>query len=358
MSDEALAVVAVGALCPIGLDAAMIAGAANAGISRKQESAFLNNELDPIVLGYLPDDVLPRLNQKLTPKAGLTFLQKRLLRYAGAALQELRAATNAVAEAPLLLATPAPWQEKPIIDRDFLEHLAMQSGIELALRTSDVITSGHAAVFEALRRAKEEYLLTGQAPYVLVGGVDSYVDPSRLDRLQAENRLLAPGVLDGFTPGEGAAFLLLATPATCRQDHVTPLAFIEAVGIGSEKGHRYSDETYTGDGLASAFAEVVALAELGPERPITTVLAGFNGENFHAKEWGVSYLRHAEHFAESFRMEHPAEYAGDMGAALAPVMLVLAAVGLGDGSLDSPVLVWASSDGPERGAALVSGARG
>ena len=61
----------------------------------------------------------------------------------------------------------------------------------------------------------------------------------------------------------------------------------------------------------------------------------------------------AERFAENFEVEHPADCLGDAGAALGPILLGLAALGLEKGYRGSPCLVWSTSDREPRGAALL-----
>jgi len=85
-------------------------------------------------------------------------------------------------------------------------------------------------------------------------------------------------------------------------------------------------------------------------------MAGLDGERLPAKEWGVAYLRNRKHFAEGFRVEHSAEYTGDAGAALAPLMLGVAVSAQRDHHVEGPVLVWGSSDRGQRGALLVQAA--
>lgn len=187
---------------------------------------------------------------------------------------------------------------------------------------------------------------------MVVGGVDSYFDAKRLTRLELEQRLLTTGLQDAFTPGEGAAFLLLASRAACVRHRLDPLAWIDAVGMGMEAGHRYSELTHRGDGLATAIGQTVRAIEEHGER-VRLVMAGLTGESFHAKEWGVACVRHREAFAEPLRIEHPAEYTGDAGAALAPMMLAVTALELKGRRLEGPALVWAASEGAERGAALL-----
>jgi 3-oxoacyl-[acyl-carrier-protein] synthase-1 len=215
--------------------------------------------------------------------------------------------------------------------------------------------SGRAGVFAALQEAVAKLLAPGLAEFVIVGGVDSYFEGDRLARIELERRLRTEGVQDAFTPGEGAAFLLLASRGACVRYQLDPLAWIVAVGTAEEPGHRYSERPHRGDGLAAALGQV--FRDVGERAGIVRlVMAGLNGESFHAKEWGVACLRHREALADSVHVEHLAEYTGDAGAALAPMMLAMTALGLKGKRIEGPALVWAGSDGAERGAALVSAA--
>jgi 3-oxoacyl-[acyl-carrier-protein] synthase-1 len=356
MDANTICITAVGAFCPVGLDAEQVSASVRAGIPRKAESSIIGRHWEPLVLGYLPQDVLPSLVDKVEAgSAGMTSLQRRLLQLAGAALAEVFEGVKSEAErarVPLLLAGPRPAEGRDeILTQRVLDLLPQQASVSFDAKGSKLYTVGHAGLFQALVDARA-ILQGGTANYVVVGGVDSYVDPYRLELLEEENRLHRAGVMDGFTPGEGAACALLGTARQCQRDRRTPLAVLSGVGLGMEPGHRYSDDPYLGDGLANAFSSLFAAAPVA-DAPVKTVLAGFNGENFHGKEWGVAVLRNKESFAEGHAMEHPAEYAGDMGAALAPVMLATGALWLSEHKSAGPVLVWASSDAAERGAALL-----
>lgn len=360
---EPLGIVKLGAFCPVGLDAPQAVASMRAGIPRKTESLVMDAQLEPLVLGHLPDDVLPPLVPALADlRVGLTTLQMRLLRLATPALHEVLDLEPGLAALPLLLAGPAS-SSQPLVSGSLLGQLARQTGAPIDVVQSRMFATGHAGLFAAVEYARTQLFEPGKAELAVVGGVDSYLDLQRLAELDADGRLPTDLPKDAFTPGEGAAFVLLAPRSACRRLGLEPLAWITALGLGTEAGHRRSSEPFRGDGLALAFAR--ALADRGPTdrgsdgsepEPMRTVMAGFTGESCHAKEWGVAYLRHAERFAEALRVEHPAEYTGDMGAALAPMMLVFAAIGLRRGYLFGPVLVWASSDGPERGALVVRAA--
>src|SRR5215213_3501888 len=88
--SEPLAIVKVGCFCPVGLDAETTAAGLWAGVPNKQETSIMDRKFEPIVMGHLPIDVLPGLVPPLEDfRLGLTALQRRLLRLAGPALQEV-----------------------------------------------------------------------------------------------------------------------------------------------------------------------------------------------------------------------------------------------------------------------------
>lgn len=371
---DPLGILRVGIFCPVGLRAEPAAAAIRAGIMRKTETPIVDSSLEPVVMGWVPDPVLPPLVRPLDDlRVGLTTLQMRLLRLASPALQEVldveverevepgrpeprygsRLLPAGASSPPLLIAGPqsAPGPP-PIFGGDLLGRVVRQAGVPVDVVASRAFPTGHAGFFSALEYARSELFASGKAQLAVVGGVDSYLDLERLSGLEQEQRLPGPQPRDSFTPGEGAAFVLIAPRSICRNLGLTPLAWIDALGLGTEPGHRYSSEPFRGDGLALALTR--AFADRGDEAgPVRSVMAGFTGESCHPREWGVAQLRHAEHFAEPLSIEHPAEYTGDMGAALAPMMLAVATLGLTRDRLAGPSLVWASSEWAERGALVV-----
>lgn len=340
-------IVAVGMTTPVGLDAQRAAAAIRAGICRSAETSFENEDSEPQVMSLVGDEYLPVLHPAL-PEVGRAAATARTIQLGTYALAE--ACAPCPIPPPLLLAL----REEDGIDQiegpAFIRDLATQARVELDLRNSRLYRQGGAAGLFALRDAMA-LLASDRVPCVLVGGVDTMTDPGQLRELDREGRLLGRSI-DGFIPGEGAAFLLLTSPSTRRRLRLEPFASVVGVGLGSETGHRYSSEPYRGDGLDAAFKDLFASLPTTIGK-VETVYAGFNGESLPSKEWGVAYLRSNRRFAENPRIEHPADCLGDAGAALGPIMLGLAAIGIRRAYRKPPLLVWSTSDREPRGAAML-----
>jgi len=338
-----------GMLTAIGLSAAQTASSARAGIARFAESSFFAKNGEPMTLALVPEDALAPVEELLDAEATWNNRAQRLLALAVPALHEVFAGVEQPQSIPLFLGLP---DELAAQGAEFLASLAQVAEFEFDRAHSAAICAGRAAGLLALERALE-FLASGRGPFAVVGGVDSYFDLDVLNALDAEDRLAGEGVLDGFIPGEGACFLLLGAPDAPLSTADTAPMLISALGQGSESGHRYSQEPHRGDGLATAFAQLFGCAGAG-HTPVPTVYAGYNGENFWAKEWGVAYLRHKDKFAESFAFEHPVDCFGDPGAALGPLLIGLAALGMAKGYRSGPCLVWCGSDRDARAAALIT----
>lgn len=348
---EPLAIVHVGLCCSVGLDTAETAASLRAGVSRKTETGFIDGNHEPIVVGHIDDADLPRLAPQLRELRS-NALQRRLLRLAMLPLQEVLAAYPAKSAPALYLAGPQPGRgQMELVDGQLIAQLVAQAEQAVDVGQSRVFSTGRAGLFAAVAAARDE-LFDGRSEFVLVGGVDSYLDHARLSMLDRERRLRTSGPQDAFTPGEAAAFVLLASRSTCQRYQLRPLAWLLAVGLANEPGHHYSEQPFLGDGLAAAFRATFEQVS-SPLEPIRLVLAGLNGERLLAKEGGIAMLRHSDRFHDDLQIEHAAEYVGDAGAALAPLMLGAAAHRMRAGTSTGPALLWGSSDQGQRGALIM-----
>ncbi|WP_437530556.1 beta-ketoacyl synthase N-terminal-like domain-containing protein [Sorangium sp. So ce726] len=358
MAARGADILRIGMVSSVGLSAEVTNAAVRAGIDRFQESSVLDRRRTPLVMALVATPDLPPLAPVLAETVPtMTARQRRMLRLAGLALHGcLGEARGPRAGMPLLLGVPEgiPSGIPAPAGPRFLKHLSQQAGCPLDIEQSRVFAAGRAAALAALEEALAG-LASRRYDEVLVGGVDSCLDLQWLGALDQEDRLRAYGVHDGFTPGEGAAFLWLARAGAGAQRGAPALARIDAAATAEEPGHRYAKDTaYLGDGLDAAFKRLFSRS--APAALIPTIYAGLNGESFPAKEWGVAYTRQKKRILADFTIEHPADCLGDTGAALGAMLVALAGMAIHDGYRKGPCLVWCSSDLATRGAALVSGA--
>jgi 3-oxoacyl-[acyl-carrier-protein] synthase I len=354
MARQAAAeILAVGMVTAVGASARQTAASVRTGIGRLGDSYVTDRFGEALVMGLIDLEQLPPLADELEERE-ISLRQERLTRLGAAALREtlISAPFDPV---PLLLGIPEPRPEgRHPIGAELIEFLSMQTGLRFDGSCSRAYPLGRAAGLVALEDALD-LLQRGRAPAVLVGAVDSYLDIPLLEALDDEGRLRTGKVSDGFVPGEGAAFLLIAPASGGHRHGSRPLARIEASGRGHEPGHLYSSEPHRGDGLATAFrAAFEGLARAGNPAQVRSIYAGLNGESYWAKEWGVAQIRCADRLAERLRIAHPVDCMGDPGAALGPVMMGLAALDFSRGRVEGPALVWTGSDRGERAVAILS----
>ncbi|MEQ1685566.1 MAG: beta-ketoacyl synthase N-terminal-like domain-containing protein [Burkholderiaceae bacterium] len=350
MSAPGIVIASAGVVTPVGLSLAETAASARARVARIREIEWRDRRFEPFVVGSVPDDGLPELAAGLN-ELPLQYREGRMLRLAHVALEEaLAPLAGKAGPIPLLLGLPEQHTTMPLQPREFLAHLAVQVPGALDIERSLAVPRGRAGGLMALREAAAR-LVRGDSPFVLVGGVDCLVDLYVLGALDVQGRIRNDVNSDGFSPSEGAAFLLLSLASTAQAHGLKPLASVLGSAQGYEPGHLYSEERYLGEGLAATFASL--LAEAPPPQPIGSVYSSFNGERYWAREYGVARLRHTDSFAAEHTMEHPAECFGDMGSAQGPALAALAAHGVQQGYRRAPCLVFASSDRGDRAASLL-----
>lgn len=350
MSGQDLVIASAGVITPIGLSLAETAASARARVARIREIEWRDRRFEPFIVGTVPDDGLPELAAELA-ELPLQYREARMLRMAHVAIEEALAPLQGKVDAiPLLLGLPEQHTTLPLQPKQFLAHLGAQVPGLLDIARSVAVSRGRAGGLMALREAAAR-LTRGDSPFVLVGGVDCLVDLYVLGTLDLQGRIRNEVNSDGFSPSEGAAFLLLSLASTAQAHGLKPLAQVLGYANGQEPGHLYSEDKYLGEGLAETFASL--LAESPPPQPIGSVYSSFNGERYWAREYGVARLRQAKAFAPDHQMEHPAECLGDMGSAQGTALAALAAHGVQQGYRKAPCLVYASSDYGDRAASLL-----
>jgi 3-oxoacyl-[acyl-carrier-protein] synthase-1 len=229
-------------------------------------------------------------------------------------------------------------------------------GLPIIISEVNVSTQGHAAGLAALAAATEQ-IQQGEIEACLVGGVESYFHPDTLEWLD-ENRQLA-GVVSrsAFVPGEGAGWFLLMTEQASIRLGVVPLARLLAVAIGRETQLIKTSDICLGVGLTTVVQS--AIRRLSPNSGrINAVTCDINGERYRGEEWGFVCLRLSQYFDDPTAYDSPADCWGDLGAASAPLFAMLACQAAARGYAKGPrSLLWASSEGGLRGAAVLETTR-
>lgn len=332
----------------VGLDAQQTAASVRAGIARFEETSIQDKRFEPFVMAVLPEDVLPPLKHEIENTAGLTSKQIRTLRLATSALKEATMSLPEIEKIPLYLGVAQQLPDHPEpFEHGFFKQLSLQTDVAFNTAESFLLPHGRSAGLFALNEGMDA-IFSGRHPYAIVGGIDTYVDLYLLGTLDMQERILGSHVMDGFIPGEGAAFLVITTMDRARSDRLSPLALLTTVAEDHEEGHLYSDKPYRGDGLANALAQLFQPS--GINEPIKEVFTSMNGENHWAKEWGVAYIRNQSSFDPKHRFHHPADSIGDTGAASGVISINLATIGMKNNYLSNPILITCSSDYGERAA--------
>ena len=339
-------VAATGTITAAGANTEMTCAAIKSGINRYGPISFYNKRDYPMTGTSIPEEALPELNEELK-YAGLTSRVKRLLRIMQPALNEVIAEAKISEPVPLFLVGPENLSEiTQAVTADILNLIKTQTEIEIDLKSSRYFATGRAGVIEAIELGFK-FLESTQAKYVLVGGVDSYLDPALLSVLDSEKRILAENVGDAFAPGEGAAFLLLTQDKSKSKYSVA----LHRPGFGVEAGHRYCEEPYLGDGLADAFTSSIKNAAI---RNINAIYSTVNGESLSIKEFGVASIRNSSSFNADIEHIHPVDCVGDVGAASGALLISIALIDYRQKKIQNPVLISCSSDLANRSAICLS----
>jgi len=348
-------IVGVGMTTAVGLSAPETAASVRARMMRFTETSLRDRHFDRFTIAEVTDEALESLAGPLDELAGLTAREARMLRLAAAPLREcLAPLAGRAVPIGLCLALPETETHCPL-DRDaFVERLAHQANAGFDPRRSDGSHVGRAGGLVAVGQAVST-IQRGISEFMVAGGVDTFRDLYVLGTLDLEGRVKSRTNADGFVPGEGAAFVLLASERAAATFGLTPMARVSAAAVGFESGHLRSDQPYRGDGLATTIAQLVRLGAI--EEPIGDVYSSMNGESHWAKEWGVSHLRNRSLFRPDHGMHHPADCFGDTGAACGPLMIGLASLGIRGSYRSAPALVYGSSDVGPRAALVVSAGR-
>jgi 3-oxoacyl-[acyl-carrier-protein] synthase-1 len=350
VDDQAAYVISLGARTSVGATAASSAAAVRAGISLFSEHPhMIDTAGNPMIVARAPylledTDIVDRVLDLAVPAIRET-------------LDPFQDLFRQIPSLPVVVGLPS---KRPGLPESFTGRIAeklktmTEEGYERS--SVEIIQTGHSAGLMAVE-AGWRAIRHGMEDFLLIGGLDSYLEPETLEWLEACEQLHSAGKFNnawGFVPGEAAGFCLLASEKAVRRYRLKPLAQILASANAMEKNLIRTDTVCLGKGLTAAFAPVLASLPT-PDTKIDEILCDMNGEPYRAEEFGFAALRVAERFTDPADFLAPADCWGDVGAASGPLFVCLAVAGWCKGYDKGPyALLWTSSENGERSATVLS----
>ncbi|RWG88438.1 beta-ketoacyl synthase N-terminal-like domain-containing protein [Mesorhizobium sp.] len=328
-------IAAIGMVTAVGLDAPSACAAMRARLDGFQETRFLGPSGGWLIGAPVP---LPRN----------WIGEKRMAHLAAAAISEAFESVPAARGQTALILCLAEENRpgRPVTDgHGLLRRIAEIVDIEPHARSRIVAhdrASGHVALDQARRM-----IASGEAPYVMIAGVDSYLTAQTIEHFQMKNRLLAPENPNGFIPGEAAAAVL------CMRSERGGFRLF-GLGLAREAAAIYNTEDLPlrGDGMTTAYD--TAFKETGIEMSrLGYRIADLIGEQYWFKQSALASLRLLRGRHDFQDIWSPGESLGNVGAAVGPLMIGMAwTAARKKYAAGSPVLVEASNDAGACGAAL------
>jgi 3-oxoacyl-[acyl-carrier-protein] synthase-1 len=179
---------------------------------------------------------------------------------------------------------------------------------------------------------------------VAVGAVDSWLFRPWLAAADAGWRLLSDRNVDGFQPGEAAAFVAVEGRGDAERRGLPALATLRGFAAG-----RFERAM----GLPNTGAELAAVLERVLPAAPPLVVCDLNGESWRAKEWAFAVSRLGRRLGDP-ALEHPAIALGDVGAATGATLVALAVHYLRTKHAARwGAVVWAAAEDGERRAAML-----
>jgi len=337
-------IVSANAVTSIGYDLETTAAAVRAQISTFGESYMIDKSGNPMVVSCIK-----QLDENCMGSS-------RIIELTLAAMQPL---VNQLAELSVDMGSFPVKMALPM-SRPGIEGLndEMYKELTLTFGDSDINiywenqSEGHGSVIRCVEDAVE-ILSTGQAELCLVGGADTYWHYESLEWLDQTRRLRSDSNLDGFVPGEAAAFILLMTTQCARRLGLNAMAEVASVACGHEPHPLISDGVSIGSGLTETLQSVLDRIQGGLSM-VDWVVSDMNGESYRSMEWSYAWMRTGQHFRNPVELWHPADCYGDVGSASGALLLGITANALAKGyGRGSTALVFTSSEGPLRSAAVL-----
>jgi 3-oxoacyl-[acyl-carrier-protein] synthase-1 len=343
-------VVGVGACTSIGASHPASAVAVRAGITGFGNHPFMVDTAGkPMIVA-----AAPYLSATLAADERWLALAMGAASEALAALPQER--VKGVDSIPLLVGLP---EGRPGPPRVELERVVDRLGQALSktcpIGATSTLHRGHSAGLLALLSAAER-IDAGMAELCLIGGIECALHAETLEWIESCGQLHSAGESNnawGYIPAEAAGFCLIASRRMARQLGLLAKADIVAIDASQEDCLIKTEAVCTGKGLTRTFMRLFDGMHPNEFR-VDNILCDMNGEPYRAEEYAFASLRTDSYFADSSHFIAPADCWGDVGAASGPLLVGLAVEGHAKGYLaGSRTLVWTSSEGGDRAAAII-----
>ncbi len=240
-------------------------------------------------------------------------------------------------ETGLFIALPPKLIENdPYAKDEFIYHFHNRIQKDL-FPVEDYSFKGHTGVFEMIEAASKA-MNEGKISSALIGGVESSLFPDWLYDLDREYRIKSRRNLDGYIPGEAAAFIWIEKKS--RMPESMPLTFT----IDSQSW----DEGIKSPLMPGSFLKNAVSALLN-DHDTPVIFCDLNGESKRMEEWGFVRTSLGERLGNPVHLEHPADVLGDVGAATGAALIIAAMYHLQVVNPDRhTALIWTASDQGER----------
>ncbi len=365
-----LAVTQVGMVSALGLDARTSCAAARAGMVR----------VGPLDAFHTTDpeagEAVPIVVHQVAPLTRGLFGLTRLLVLAQAAFDDLRskdwiegrrlglviatASDDAIrswietARQDADAAEEADWEEEleavdayaAQIQRHLLPRFMQRTNLSPAV--SLLLRSDQLGFHEALQQARR-WFDTGACDCCIIGGVDSYLDPRRIEALAGLGMLKTSENPVGMVPGEASCFITVEDAVKLGQAGRSAIGHIIASHVAKGGANQLRKEV-AGDALALVASQFLAsLPDQG--RSTGLLVANLNGTAHRAQEVGQMFVRALTPLGlDRSPMWVPALSFGEIGAATGPAAIAMFAQGRARGYVPSgSALVFLMSDDDTRG---------
>src|SRR5262249_7392872 len=126
-----------------------------------------------------------------------------------------------------------------------------------------------------------------------------------------------------FPPGEGAAFVAVASEGLRRHKRLTSWGQVRGVACATEKRDPDSDASVMGEALTQVF-EALGAQLRRPQELYDGCYCDSNGERVRDYDLAFALLRQGELFRDGSAYVSPVSAVGDQGAATMPLNCVLA----------------------------------